>query len=427
MRKVRFTEQYVEWLREILDDIVYGKLSPVQARDIINTKARNVGLDEISVDSIRRHVRKLLENEPKKLEQYKITLKQNWREIPEEVIINEFDNIINHKMTLKQVAEKYHKTPRTIKKIIMQHLEGDLEELEIFQLAVKDNRGVAREKREEVKEKWEEIQKEQVVLKSEFISMSEVEKRSQIILKRNKSKINNVKGKNLSSDSINKKIDEILDYFQKRNSKHPIEAKKTQISRDDALLMIFRLPTMLQYSIDGKMNDAINSLDMNDEIGFINANHILKTFPGFLCYSKERRETIIKILKDNDILYFLIEKPMLFMLSPKAIYALIQFAKDNHKDKSLSELKINSIMMNNPTLKRVYKTTLDELIETYPLPNEYQSSQNNSNNIVENMLFETQNVGLDEVNELTKQLAISIKNKAKEGVNIDYDDGKQSI
>lgn len=374
IKRRKVLQEHIDIVNNILDKLVSGELNTIEAMKYVNEKAQEKGIANISQDTIISIAEELLENNTKKLEEYRKTRRHNMgarnpnttpEEKKEAIIKEELAKVLKSEIQLTRVAEKYGISLKNARNIIEDYLKNDEEQFKKYKETVAKNIGASLEKRQATTQRKDKIKSKDTVTNKEFVLLDKQTQKELIVNKFLKNKIKEDEHKGISNEQyVYERLEELIQYFNKRNLE---ESSKGILTEEDILYMAYRFPTMLNYSIEEKIEPTIKSMENNQEIGYINTSHILRVFPAILGYSKERTEKQLEILQKNNLIGAIIESPMRFMNSPDLMYAQIEFAKERHKTNNLERVKYSNIFMPNPTMKRLYKTNYDEIKKKYPL------------------------------------------------------------
>lgn len=430
----KVTKQHIEWIKNLIPKMILGEVNIKEAMEIVNKNAVENSLPEISRESIRRYSFKLLEGNIEKQEQLEyaikhnsgnrssISIERNRPEVISEVLEQDLPLIMDRKVTLKEVANKHHISTKYIRGIIEDELSKNEEEFNRYKEAVKRNGGTSPEKRMISSRKKSRVQSFETVTNKEYLGLSSEEKKKQLIYKYLKMRMSEKENAKISNEeSVEKRINDIVEYFEDRNEReHRREHKKADndqskdISEEDVLYMLYRVPSLLNYSIDEKINPSIELLDNYEGIGYENTNHILRTFPSVIGYSMERKSKQLKVLSKGNVVDAIVNNPRIFMNSPQLLYAQIQYAKDRNHITDLSNINRNNIFMAGSTMLRLYGITLDEIKERYPLGEKTAESP------LKNREIELASLEAEEKT-IAETEALIEKQKEKEGQDIGED------
>ena len=369
IKRRKVVQEHIDIVNNILDKLISGELNTIEAMEYVNEKAGEKGLENISQDSIISITEELLENKPKELEQYRKTRRHNMgarnpnttpKEKKDAIIKEELAKVLKSEIQLTRVAEKYGISLRKVRDIIEEYLKGDEEQFKKYKETVAKNVGASLEKRQVTTQKKEKIKSKDTVSNKEFVLLDKQTQKEMIVNKFLKNKIKEDENQGISNEQyVFGRLEKLIQYFTKRN-----------LAEEDILYMVYRFLTMLNYSIEEKIEPTIELLENNEQIGYINTSHILTAFPAILGYSRERTNKQLDILQKNNLIDAILQSPMRFMNSPDLMYAQIEFAKERHKTNNLEGVKYSNIFMSNPTMKRLYKTNYDEIKKKYPLEKE---------------------------------------------------------
>ena len=377
IKRKKVVQEHIDIVKNILDKLISGELNTIEAMKYVNEKAGEKGIANISQNTIISIAEQLLENKTKELEQYRITRKHNKgarnpnttpMEKKETIIKEELAKVLKSEIQLTRVAEKYGISLSNARNIIEDYLKNDEEQFKKYKETVAKNIGASLEKRQITTQRKEEIKSKDTVINKEFVLLPLQTQKELIVNKFLKNKIKENEHKGISNEQyVYERLEELIQFFIKRNLEDHSQGTLTE---EDILYMVYRYPTMLNYSVEEKIEPTIKAMENNQKIGYINTSHILRVFPAILGYSRERTEKQLQILQNNNLIGAIIQSPMRFMNSPDLMYAQIEFAKERHKTNNLEGVKYSNIFMPNTTMKRLYKTDYDEIKRKYPLEEE---------------------------------------------------------
>jgi len=374
IKRRKVVQAHIDIVNQIIDDITNGKMNSIEAEGYINKKAEEIGIEKISKYTIENLVEEILEDTPQKLALYKEKRRHNIGkrnpekikdEVKKQIIEEDLPRIIGGEIEVSKVAQKYGISARATGKIIEEYLKPNEEEYKKYKQVIKKNTGASLEQRRIAKRKREDINSKNIVKNEEFLLLPIEEQRELVSIKflQSKLKEKNIKGIS-DKEYVDGKVKEKVEYFLSRNIEGENQANLKEV---DALYMMYRFPSMINYSIEDKIDKVINYLEKKAELGFTDTNHIIKRFPSILGYSIERTEAQINILRQNNLIDAIITHPMRLMESPELMYALIEYAKQRHKTNNLDKVNRTNIFLTNKTMKRLYHTNYDEIKERFSL------------------------------------------------------------
>lgn len=374
IKRRKVVQAHVDVVNEIIDDIINGKINLSEAEVYVNQKAEEQKIEKISKDTIQDIVEEQLQDNQEKLALYKEKRRHNRGKHPNEIkeeikqrIIQDIPKIMKQELQISNIARNYKISIKATRNIIEEYLKPNEQLYKQYKDIVKKNTGASLEQRKRAKEKRETINNKNIVTSKEFIQLPIEQQIEMIIIKFQKIKLKEVikHGKGISDkEYVDEKVRSLIEYFMERNNE---EESKGNLSEEDVLYMMYRFPGMINYSIDEKIDKTITFLEDEADLGFVNTNQILKSFPTILGYSIERTSSQIKILQENNLVDAIISTPMRFMESPELMYSLIEFAKERHKTNNLDGVNRSNIFMANTTMKRLYHTDYAEIKERFPL------------------------------------------------------------
>ncbi len=166
--------------------------------------------------------------------------------------------------------------------------------------------------------------------KTSFRKLSIAQKREMII----KKFLNSQKNKDVfqySEEALNRKYEKFRDFILARNSligaENQAQKRIYGITEDDVLDMIYNSEIILKSGLSTKIKDNTELLDSYPGIGYRNTNLILKGSTIPIRHSTARLQLQLKIAEENGLIPMLIRVPHLFILSPRTMYALIEYRK----------------------------------------------------------------------------------------------------
>lgn len=411
----KISQFHVDYVKNLLDKIMNGELNTQEVLKLLE-KASIENDETIIKDagSIKRIVCLLLEDKPEELKKYNEVVKRNTgkrspyggkigkpklgtyheeeKNLKNEIINVYLPQIILGDVTIDMLEKQLNCSHHTIDKIIVEYYTqiGDDTGIENYKKAKTRNIGASLETRQSAKKMRIEVKDSKVVSNAEFLLLSPEEQEKQLVVKIRKEQLKEEKSKNdrketsqtivLTEDTTINRINKIMEYFKSKNR----DENNIIFSDEDIRYMIFRYPTLIRRSKENldKKFDVLTSYKDIDEL---TAYDMVKTFPAVIGYGDERIKKQLDLLEKENLMDYIISKPSGLMRSVDLMYALIQYAKERHKTNDLSNINRSNIFMANPTLKRLYGTTGDELKKRFP----YDIVENNDsvhNNYVDDDL-----------------------------------------
>lgn len=414
----KLTQKHIDEIQKLLPDMIIGKINVKEAQTIVNKMARENELPEISTDTIKKHIRKTLKDEPEKLEEFNYTLVHNAgkrnpvtiriseEKLNQKIIEEDLPMIFDEKTTISDIAIKRKLSERKTRDIIENYLKSDNEKFEIYKSIMKKNCGAPPKKRIKANAKKSRVESANIVENREFELLPKEKKRKQIVYKYLKMKMNETENAHIcNEETVDNKIQNLVSFFESRTKN--IDGK-ADIKEDDSLIMMYKVPTLLNYSMKEKIVPALQTLEKNEQLGRKNAYHIVKTFPSILGYTPERTSKQLQILEESNLIDAIIDVPRRLMESPQLMYAQIEYAKERHHTADLSTIKRSNIFAGNDQLRRLYGTSIDEIKERFPLKEK---------KVENNVRFSEQEIGKKTVEvstELKEKAEQIIENKLKD-------------
>lgn len=197
-------------------------------------------------------------------------------------------------------------------------------------IAEQEGRTDLLEQMETKKEDASNEREEEIKSKQEFRNLDKSTKRK-IVFERFLKKQKNKEVFQYSEEALKRKYQELKEFMIKRNiklSREELEEnEKYIITENDVLNMIYGFEDILKNSLNIKIKNNCNILDSYPGIGVKNTNLMFKKSVLPLRQSQEKLTMQLKIAKENDIIQTLIENPYIFKVSPRTMYALIEYRK----------------------------------------------------------------------------------------------------
>lgn len=375
MGKRKVTQEHIDLLEKLVPDIISGEKNAKEVCEIVNQMSREKELPQISPYSIRKYARIILKDKPEELAKLSYAMVHNngknfGNKIIEESLKNKIINedlklILDRKVQITDIAKKRGISIRSTRDIIENYLNKDEEKFAEYKAIVKKNMGASTKRRISSKAKKSRVESTEIVSNKNFELLSKEEKRKQLVYKFLKMKMNEKEDAQISNEeAVDNRIQELIEFFESRNQE--IDEKKN-INEEDALNMMYKVPTLLNYSIKEKIEPVLQTLGENEKIGYENANVMVKQFPSIFGYSPERTAKQLEILGNNNLMDAVIDSPRRLMESPQLMYAQIEYAKERHHTQDLSMINRSNIFASNSTLMRLYGTNYDEIKERFSL------------------------------------------------------------
>lgn len=290
---------------QIIDEYVNKRLS---IREISwlhsgygRTKISNI-LDKYANSSEENAIKLALRKASQKMHKEVTSLDEvSSEDLTEEQIELAYKQIVEERKSLTKVSEVLRKNRETVRKAIIDFLDGDKIAIKEFEKILRDNQNFNQEK-------------------DFFENLSEAEKKKCIYKRLNIRRT--FSGRNTYPyEMLDRKYNRLINYFEKRNSE--VLDSDARISKDDLLRMMFDFPTMLSMSLSDKIKPVVEALDYK-HLGFEDSSRVLKHNPAILGSSIQRTALQIRILKDFGTLEFALKKPRAFRTSPEFMYSLIK-------------------------------------------------------------------------------------------------------
>jgi len=370
-KRIKVVQEHINFINEIIEKIIQGQINSLEAEEYVNNRAQQYGIARISSYTIINLVEELLESKPDKLTLYRKNRKHNKGkrnpkktkdEVRKKIIEEELPKIMNAEIESTNVAERYGISAKTVRRIIEDYLKDKEDEYKKYKKMI-TNKGASLEIRKKATQKKSEFGRVNIATNEEFIELPLEEQREMVCLKFLKTNLKDNKGLS-DKEWVDKKVRELESYFLERNKD---EKNKGQFTKSEILHMMYRFPTIINYSIEEKINKMIVYLEEDANLGYKCTNQIIKRFPQILGYGIERTKKQMKILQDNNLTDAIMDNPMRLMDSPELMHALIEFAKERHKTTNLDNINRNNIFLASRTIKRLYHTDYNEIKSRFPL------------------------------------------------------------
>lgn len=129
--------------------------------------------------------------------------------------------------------------------------------------------------------------------------------------------------------------------------------------------MIFRYPTLINFTSE-HLDNKIDFLMSYEQIDKEHAYEMIKKFPVILGYDIKRTKGQLDLLRDENLIDYIIQVPSKLMNSEELLYALIEFAKKRYHVSDLSRINGDSIFVSNATLKKSYGVSFEEIKKMFP-------------------------------------------------------------
>ena len=255
--------------------------------------------------------------------------------IEEEVVVVAYTDIIEGGKTLTDVAKEIGKQRDTVKRAIIDYLNGDKDAIREFNQVLKDNQSHAKEGKY-------------------FSKASDEEKKKMIFDRLNLRR--SLAGKNTYPDStLEIRFKRLEEYFEKRNTR--MDNPEDKISKEQFYHMAYDCPTILALSLSDKIRPIVGKLD-EKYLGKKNTSRLLRDNPAVVGSTLTRIRLQIKMLNDFGVLEHALQKPRVFRTSPELMYA--EIAAWN-----IQGNKKYSPFMTNARLEDRYKMSITDLEEKY--------------------------------------------------------------
>lgn len=314
-----------------------------------------------------------------------IEKRKKTRRIPEiylEIIKSNLDKVLTREMSTYQLFKlinekakienkKQISDQRVISKAIRNILEDDSERLKRYEEVLKSNIGGNSVKKEkEIKERRQGVEDYQIVSNAEFLQLPEAEQEKQLIAKIRKAKLqeekksSNKKMRVLTEETIAAMIQRTEAYFR---------SKKVFLEQDIRFI-IFRCPSIINFASE-TLDDKIRNFTSYEEIDTKKVFHAIKTFPAIMGYSKERTKEQLDLLQKDHLIDYVMRRPGEFMKSVALMYALIEYAKERHHTRDLTNIVESNIFLTNNHLKRLYDVSYEDIKKRFPYKQEKEQEQ----------------------------------------------------
>ena len=389
----KISDFHIDIVRKNIDKILSGELNNRETMDLINEEAIKVNESQIKdTGTVKRAVLIILADRPEELKKYNESLMHNIGkrnpykgkigqsrigiyhqkelEFEKTIIEHYLPQIFSGEITFDTIENEVKTSRSTVEKVIKNYYlkSGDEEGLKKYEEAKRKNRGVSLEKRKQAQNMREEVAEYQVVSNAEFLLLSEEEQDRQIVMKIRQSKLQEEKNSKkirtsvMTEEATIDRVQRIKQYFR---SKNDLDNGTVNFSEQDIRHIIFVYPTIINRDIQ-TLDEKIDVLTFYDEIDEKTAFGMIKSFPAILGYDAQRTKAQLDLLKEENLIDYVIRKPNSFMKSVGLMYALIQFAKERHHTNDLTDINQSNIFMANSALKRLYGVTYEEIKNRFP-------------------------------------------------------------
>ncbi len=389
----KISDFHIDIVRKNIDKILSGELNNRETMDLINEEAIKVNESQIKdTGTVKRAVLIILADRPEELKKYNESLMHNIGkrnpykgkigqsrigiyhqkelEFEKTIIEHYLPQIFSGEITFDTIENELKTSRSTVEKVIKNYYlkSGDEEGLKKYEEAKRKNRGVSLEKRKQAQNMREEVAEYQVVSNAEFLLLSEEEQDRQIVMKIRQSKLQEEKNSKkirtsvMTEEATIDRVQRIKQYFR---SKNDLDNGTVNFSEQDIRHIIFVYPTIINRDIQ-TLDEKIDVLTFYDEIDEKTAFGMIKSFPAILGYDAQRTKAQLDLLKEENLIDYVIRKPNSFMKSVGLMYALIQFAKERHHTNDLTDINQSNIFMANSALKRLYGVTYEEIKNRFP-------------------------------------------------------------
>ena len=389
----KISDFHIDSVRKNIDKILSGELNNRETMDLINEEAIKVNESQIKdTGTVKRAVLIILADRPEELKKYNESLMHNIGkrnpykgkigqsrigiyhqkelEFEKTIIEHYLPQIFSGEITFDTIENELKTSRSTVEKVIKNYYlkSGDEEGLKKYEEAKRKNRGVSLEKRKQAQNMREEVAEYQVVSNAEFLLLSEEEQDRQIVMKIRQSKLQEEKNSKkirtsvMTEEATIDRVQRIKQYFR---SKNDLDNGTVNFSEQDIRHIIFVYPTIINRDIQ-TLDEKIDVLTFYAEIDEKTAFGMIKSFPAILGYDAQRTKAQLDLLKEENLIDYVIRKPNSFMKSVGLMYALIQFAKERHHTNDLTDINQSNIFMANSALKRLYGVTYEEIKNRFP-------------------------------------------------------------
>lgn len=383
---------HLDFINGILDKILNGEINTREALNLL--RQASIENNEIIIEdvgSIKKCVEILLKYNPEELKRYYEVVKKNsgrrspykgnigkpkigfYHEREEKfkkyIIEHYLPLILNGEITLKTITQELSTSNATIDKIIEEFYSrnNDIDGLAKYRKSKRKNLGI--KQKEEGQRKREDVAKDEVITKAEFVFLTPERQEEELIKKIRAEQLKEESSKNsknntalTSEEYVSDKINVILNYFRSKNAS---DSGEMYFSDQDIRFMIFRYPTLINRTPE-ILDEKLKVFTSYEEIDERTAYGMIKEFPALIGYDASRTKKQLDVLKTGNLMDAVIFRPSILMNSVNLNYALIQYAKERHHTSDLSNINRSNIFMANSTLKRVYGVSHDEIKAKYP-------------------------------------------------------------
>ena len=184
---------------------------------------------------------------------------------------------------------------------------------------------------------------------------------------------------NYSDSNIRKKYEKLKNYILSRNSL--VKDDRFKITEDDILNTIYGHEDVLKNSLDEKIKKICRIFDNYQGIGPEYTNLMLKRSIIPFRQPESKLKMQLKIAEEYGVLPNIIQNPIAFKVSPKTMYALLEYRKNEYRKKFYDEEEIR-LALEDSTIQDLFPQesslpgtlTYDRLLEEYRLENSIFSS-----------------------------------------------------
>ena len=329
-----------------------------------------------SRDWLDKHLRELLktEEERKKYEEFKIESKvrrpgDKYFDKEERIaIIDVAKKYISGDISLNQSAKMLEKLLGSEENITRKTVKN------VFKRAILDEYiGTQEELLNELSNK-----KRETIDRISFGKLQEKDKK-RVIFERFHKKNSKNNRYNYSDSNIRKKYEKLKNYILSRNSL--VKDDRFKITEDDILNTIYGHEDVLKNSLEEKIKKICRIFDNYQGIGPEYTNLMLKRSIIPFRQSESKLKMQLKIAEEYGVLPNIIQNPIAFKVSPKTMYALLEYRKNEYRKKFYDEEEIR-LALEDSTIQDLFPQesslpgtlTYDRLLEEYRLENSIFSS-----------------------------------------------------
>ena len=329
-----------------------------------------------SRDWLDKHLRELLktEEERKKYEEFKIESKvrrpgDKYFDKEERIaIIDVAKKYISGDISLNQSAKMLEKLLGSEENITRKTVKN------VFKRAILDEYiGTQEELLNELSNK-----KRETIDRISFGKLQEKDKK-RVIFERFQKKNSKNNRYNYSDSNIRKKYEKLKNYILSRNSL--VKDDRFKITEDDILNTIYGHEDVLKNSLEEKIKKICRIFDNYQGIGPEYTNLMLKRSIIPFRQPESKLKMQLKIAEEYGVLPNIIQNPIAFKVSPKTMYALLEYRKNEYRKKFYDEEEIR-LALEDSTIQDLFPQesslpgtlTYDRLLEEYRLENSIFSS-----------------------------------------------------